>query len=111
MYKQNERHIKNKNESRGDRRRFLYFIFYFLFICEMTIYGHRHSHHADTQVSPPLDKAPRVPKNITQSRINNFLSEGGQFYGMGIQRFLWIKRHSGAPHVVLKVYSVPDLKV
>lgn len=78
---------------------------------KMTIYGHRHSHHADTMVKPPLDNAPRVPKNITQSRINNFLSGGGQFHGMGIHANLWSKRQSGIPHVELKVYSVPDLKV
>jgi alpha-mannosidase len=77
----------------------------------MTIYGHRHSHHADTNSLPAIDNAPRVPRNITHSRIDNFLSEGGQFYGMGIHRNLWIKRQSGSPHVVLKVYSVPDLKV
>lgn len=77
----------------------------------MTIHGHRHSHHANMHVSPALDNAPRVPKNITHSRIDNFLSGGGQFYGMGIHRSLWIKRQSGPPHVTLKVYSVPDLKV
>lgn len=77
----------------------------------MTIHGHRHSHHANTGLSPALDNAPRVPRNITHSRIDNFLSGGGQFYGMGIHQNLWKKRHSGHPHVVLKVYSVPDLKV
>lgn len=77
----------------------------------MTIHGHCHSHHANTSVNPPMDNAPRVPKNITHSRINNFLADGGQFHGMGIHRNLWIKRQSGSPHVDLKVYSVPDLKV
>lgn len=77
----------------------------------MTIYGHRHNHHANTLVNPPLDNAPRVPKNITHSRIDNFLSGGGQFYGMGIHRNLWTKRQAGQPNVELKVYSVPDLKV
>ncbi|GAA5808553.1 hypothetical protein MFLAVUS_001944 [Mucor flavus] len=76
----------------------------------MTIYGHRHNHHANTLVNPPLDNAPRVPKNITHSRIDNFLSGGGQFYGMGIHRNLWTKRQAGQPNVELKVYSVPDLK-
>lgn len=77
----------------------------------MTIYGHRHSHHATTADHPPLDNAPRVPRNITHSRINNFLADGGQFHGMGIHRGLWKLRQSGPPHVALKVYSVPDLKV
>ncbi|KAG2207470.1 hypothetical protein INT47_004218 [Mucor saturninus] len=76
----------------------------------MTIHGHCHSHHADISFNPPKDNAPRVPKNITHSRINNFLADGGQFHGMGIHRNLWIKRQSGSPHVNLKVYSVPDLK-
>jgi alpha-mannosidase len=77
----------------------------------MTIYGHRHSHHATNSIEPPLDNAPRVPRNITHSRIDNFLSGGGQFHGMGIHRRLWKLRHSGSPHVKLRVYSVPDLKV
>ncbi|KAI8642212.1 galactose mutarotase-like domain-containing protein [Parasitella parasitica] len=76
----------------------------------MTIYGHRHSSHATTTDNPPLDNAPRVPKNITHSRINNFLADGGQFHGMGIHRGLWKLRKGGPPHVELKVYSVPDLK-
>ncbi|CAO3608492.1 unnamed protein product [Mucor fragilis] len=76
----------------------------------MTIYGHRHSHHATTADHPPVDNAPRVPRNITHSRINNFLADGGQFHGMGIHRGLWKMRKSGPPHVALKVYSVPDLK-
>lgn len=76
----------------------------------MTIYGHKHSHHASNDYSPSLDNAPRVPKNITQSRINNFMSNGGQFHGMGIHRGLWKLRKSGPPHVQLKVYSVPELK-
>jgi alpha-mannosidase len=77
----------------------------------MTIYGHRHSDHTSHTYAPPVDNSPRVPKNITQSRVNNFLADGGQFYGMGIQRILWENRHSGSPHVTLQVYSVPDLKV
>lgn len=77
----------------------------------MTIYGQRHSHHATTTMEPSLDNAPLVPRNITHSRIDNFLSGGGQFYGMGIHRGLWKLRHSGPPHVKLRVYSVPDLKV
>lgn len=77
----------------------------------MTIYGHKHSHHADNSMRPALDNAPRVPNNITQSRINNFLAGSGQFYGMGIQRGLWNNRRSGSPHVQLKVYSVPELQV
>ncbi|KAI8366245.1 galactose mutarotase-like domain-containing protein [Blakeslea trispora] len=76
----------------------------------MTIYGHKHSHHADNSMRPALDNAPRVPNNITQSRINNFLAGSGQFYGMGIQRGLWNNRRSGSPHVQLKVYSVPELQ-
>ncbi|KAI9473459.1 MAG: galactose mutarotase-like domain-containing protein [Benjaminiella poitrasii] len=76
----------------------------------MTIYGHRHNHHADNSFNPSLDNAPRVPRNITQSRINNFLSNNGQFYGMGIQNRLWCQRQGGPPYVSLKVYSVPDLK-
>ncbi|KAI7906375.1 galactose mutarotase-like domain-containing protein [Cokeromyces recurvatus] len=76
----------------------------------MTIYGHRHSHHADNSLRPSLDNAPRVPKNITQSRVNNFLASGGQFYGMGIQTKFWLARQGGPPYVNLKVYSVPDLK-
>ncbi|KAI8885832.1 glycoside hydrolase family 38 protein [Backusella circina FSU 941] len=76
----------------------------------MTIYGHRHSDHASHAHTPPVDNSPRVPKNITHSRINNFLADSGQFYGMGIQRNLWENRHSGSPHVTLQVYSVPDLK-
>ena len=83
----------------------------FLTLTKMTIYGHHHAHHADTHVKPAQDNAPRVPKNITHSRIDNFLSGGGQFHGMGIHRNLWSKRISGAPHVVLQVHSVPDLKV
>ncbi|KAG2205482.1 hypothetical protein INT46_007474 [Mucor plumbeus] len=76
----------------------------------MTIYGHHHSSHATTTDNPPLDNAPRVPRNITHSRINNFLSDGGQFHGMGIHRGLWKLRKGGSPYVDLKVYSVPDLK-
>lgn len=77
----------------------------------MTIYGHHHSSHATVTDNPPLDNAPRVPRNITHSRINNFLSDGGQFHGMGIHRGLWKLRKGGPPHVELKVYSVPELKV
>ncbi|KAI8986966.1 galactose mutarotase-like domain-containing protein [Pilobolus umbonatus] len=76
----------------------------------MPIYGHRHSHHACSSSQPAIDQAPRVPANITQSRINNFMSDGGQFYGMGIQRVFWTTRCTGQPHVQLRVYSVPDLK-
>ncbi|KAI9257901.1 galactose mutarotase-like domain-containing protein [Sporodiniella umbellata] len=76
----------------------------------MTIYGHRHSDHACHSSVPAVDKAPVVPTNITHSRLDNFLSGGGQFYGMGIHHRLWILRHSGAPHVELKVYSVPDME-
>ncbi|KAL4212123.1 glycosyl hydrolases family 38 N-terminal domain-containing protein [Rhizopus microsporus] len=76
----------------------------------MTIYGHRHCHHASNDLKPPLDNAPSVPTNIAHSRLNNFLAGAGQFYSMGIHNRLWILRHSGAPHVQLKVYSVPDVK-
>ncbi|KAF7725437.1 Glycoside hydrolase, 38 vacuolar alpha mannosidase [Apophysomyces ossiformis] len=61
-------------------------------------------------VYPSLDNTPRVPTNITRSRIDNFMSSGGQFYSMGIHRGLWELRHSGYPHVQLRVYNVPDLK-
>lgn len=77
----------------------------------MTIYGHRHCYHASSDLKPSLDNAPAVPTNITHSRLNNFLAGAGQFYGMGIHNRLWTLRHSGAPHVQLKVYSVPELKV
>ncbi|KAL0080840.1 glycoside hydrolase family 38 protein [Phycomyces blakesleeanus] len=59
---------------------------------------------------PPLDKNPRVPQNITKSRINNFMSGGGQFYSMGVHQALWKARYKGEPHVKLSVYSVPNLK-
>ncbi|KAG1458244.1 hypothetical protein G6F46_000079 [Rhizopus delemar] len=76
----------------------------------MTIYGHRHSDHACHSHKPAVDLAPPVPTNITHSRLNNFLADAGQFYGMGIHNRLWTLRHSGAPHVQLKVYSVPELE-
>ncbi|KAI9489855.1 glycosyl hydrolases family 38 N-terminal domain-containing protein [Zychaea mexicana] len=60
--------------------------------------------------TPAVDNTPRVPSDIARSRVANFLSAGSNFYTMGIHRGLWVHRHSGAPHVELSVYSVPDLK-
>ncbi|KAG0171993.1 Glycoside hydrolase, 38 vacuolar alpha mannosidase [Apophysomyces sp. BC1034] len=65
---------------------------------------------SEMPVYPSLDNAPRVPSNITRSRIDNFLSSSGQFHSMGIHRGLWELRHSGEPHVLLRVHSVPGLK-
>ncbi|SAM00317.1 hypothetical protein [Absidia glauca] len=63
-----------------------------------------------TTLKPSIDNTPKIPRNINQSRINNFLAENGQFYSMGIHQGLWKSRLTGAPHVKLSVYSVPDLK-
>ncbi|KAI8334604.1 hypothetical protein BC941DRAFT_472537 [Chlamydoabsidia padenii] len=63
-----------------------------------------------TTLKSSIDNTLRVPRNINQSRINNFLAETGQFYGMGIHQDHWKTRLSGAPHVKLGVYSVPNLK-
>jgi alpha-mannosidase len=60
---------------------------------------------------PLVDNTPKIPHNINQSRINNFLAVNGQFYSMGIHQGLWKTRYSGAPHVQLSYYSVPDMKV
>lgn len=68
-------------------------------------------HTLETTPKPPIDATPRVPVNLTHSRIDNFMSDGGIFYSMGIHRALWQDRHSGVPHVVLSVFDVPDLKV
>ncbi|ORX54951.1 hypothetical protein DM01DRAFT_1286538 [Hesseltinella vesiculosa] len=57
-----------------------------------------------------IDAAPKVPDNITRSRISNFLATSGQFHAMGIHHGLWTHRHSGHPHVCLAVHSVPDMK-
>ncbi|KAI9027605.1 glycosyl hydrolases family 38 N-terminal domain-containing protein [Phycomyces nitens] len=57
-----------------------------------------------------LDKNPRVPRNITKGRINNFMSSGGQFHSMGIHQALWEARYNGEPYVNLRVFSVPNLK-
>ncbi|KAL1936531.1 hypothetical protein VTP01DRAFT_665 [Rhizomucor pusillus] len=61
-------------------------------------------------LKPPVDNAPRVPRDITKSRIDNFISSGSIFYQMGIHQCLWSLRHSGPPHVKLSVYEVPDLQ-
>ncbi|KAI8092804.1 galactose mutarotase-like domain-containing protein [Halteromyces radiatus] len=61
-------------------------------------------------LKPSVDITPKIPKNIEQSRINNFLAPNGQFYSMGIRQGLWTERHSGDPYVKLSVYDVPDLK-
>ncbi|KAI8331324.1 glycosyl hydrolases family 38 N-terminal domain-containing protein [Chlamydoabsidia padenii] len=63
-----------------------------------------------TTFKPPVDNTPKIPRNINQSRINNFLAGNGQFYSMGIHKGLWKTRHSGAPHVQLSYYSVPDMR-
>ncbi|CAO3591355.1 unnamed protein product [Absidia cylindrospora] len=63
-----------------------------------------------TTLKPAVDNTPKIPRNINESRINNFLATNGQFYSMGIHKGLWTKRHSGAPHVKLSVYSVPNLE-
>lgn len=60
---------------------------------------------------PPIDHTPRVPRDITKARIDNFMLKGSIFYEMGIHYGLWTHRHHGPPHVTLSVYSVPDLKV
>ncbi|ORY96481.1 glycosyl hydrolases family 38 N-terminal domain-domain-containing protein [Syncephalastrum racemosum] len=67
-------------------------------------------HTLEATHKPPIDATPRVPVNLTHSRVDNFMSDGGIFHSMGIHRALWQDRHSGAPHVVLSVYDVPDLK-
>ncbi|CDS14068.1 hypothetical protein LRAMOSA06239 [Lichtheimia ramosa] len=59
---------------------------------------------------PPIDHTPRVPRDITKARIDNFMLKGSIFYEMGIHYGLWTHRHHGPPHVTLSVYSVPDLK-
>ena len=61
--------------------------------------------------TPAIDTTPRVPANIAEARIANFMSKDGIFHSMGIYRGVWSLRHSGTPHVALSVYSVPDLKV
>lgn len=64
-----------------------------------------------TPLRPLVDNTPKIPHNINQSRINNFLAVNGQFYSMGIHQGLWKTRYSGTPHVKLSYYSVPDMKV
>ncbi|KAI7866274.1 glycosyl hydrolases family 38 N-terminal domain-containing protein [Spinellus fusiger] len=74
--------------------------------------GQEHSYQEafdTTALQPPLETTPRVPHNITKSRINNFMASGGQFHTMGIHQGLWELRHSGEPHVSLHFYSVPKL--
>ncbi|KAI8142671.1 glycosyl hydrolases family 38 N-terminal domain-containing protein [Fennellomyces sp. T-0311] len=60
--------------------------------------------------TPAIDRTPRVPSNIAEARVANFMSSNGIFRSMGIYRGLWTLRHSGTPHITLSVYSVPDLK-
>ena len=60
---------------------------------------------------PPVENTPRVPRNITRSRIDNFMAGVGQFHSMGIHSRPVENEHNGEPHVSLSFYSVPDLQV
>lgn len=79
--------------------------FYSLFL------SHPHTQQQQLMEGPPIDYTPRVPRDITKARIDNFMLKGSIFYEMGIHYGLWTHRHHGPPHVTLSVYSVPDLKV
>lgn len=73
--------------------------------------SHTQQQQQQVMEGPPIDHTPRVPRDITKSRIDNFMLKGSIFYEMGIHYGLWTHRHNGPPHVTLSVYSVPDLKV